>query len=349
MARKTEAVLVASPLRFCVLPFLQNVPFFKGVEEHVVPSQEASKTAPQFGLADPDLRHYGGFLGVELLEKPMMNELALSIFLVAFFAFLFKFGIRRAIILEYERGLLYVSGQFKKTLEPGQYWHSPLFAVIQKIDIRPRFTSISGQEILSADGVTLKISIATCYEITDPVLATHKAQNFQETLYLELQLALRAIISSANIDIILKNRNELSNQLTTMTQVKAQDIGLKLISVNIKDILFPGKLKEVFAQVVSARQEGLATLEKARGEMAALRNLANAAKMIESNPALLQLRLLQTLGQSSGNTLMLGMPASSLASSPNHPAHRRESLGVSATESGQSHTTDSTSSQDDRC
>jgi hypothetical protein len=78
--------------------------------------------------------------------------------------------------------------------------------------------------------------------------------------------------------------------------------------VSVKDIMFPGKLKETFAQVVAARKEGQASLEKARGETAALRNLANAAKMIESNPSLMQLRALQTLGGSTGNTLILGLP-----------------------------------------
>lgn len=73
--------------------------------------------------------------------------------------------------------------------------------------------------------------------------------------------------------------------------------------------MFPGNLKQMFAQVVKARKEGQAALEKARGETAALRNLANAAKMIESHPNLLNLRLLQSVGESSGNTLVLGMPS----------------------------------------
>jgi regulator of protease activity HflC (stomatin/prohibitin superfamily) len=87
---------------------------------------------------------------------------------------------------------------------------------------------------------------------------------------------------------------------------------LRLISVNLKDIMFPGKLKEIFAQVVQARKQGLAALEKARGETAALRNLANVAKMIEGNPNLLQLRLVQALGEAAGNTLILGMPSQSV-------------------------------------
>lgn len=238
----------------------------------------------------------------------MMQYLASSIVLIILLVLLAKYGLRRITILDYEKGLLYRQGKFSTTLGPGQYWYTPLLTLIQKLDLRPRFVSITGQEVLSSDGVTLKVSLAAHYEITDPVAATNKAQNFQDALYLELQIALREIIGSADIDTVLNSRSEFSQKLLAMTEAKAQDLGLKLISVHVKDILFPGKLKEVFAQVVSARKEGLAILEKARGETAALRSLANAAKMIEANPHLIQLRLVQSLGQSSGNSLVFGMP-----------------------------------------
>jgi regulator of protease activity HflC (stomatin/prohibitin superfamily) len=175
------------------------------------------------------------------------------------------------------------------------------------VDVRPRFASITGQEILSSDGVTLKVSLAANFEVVNPDLAINKVQDFQETLYTELQLALRQIIGSVDIDSLMTTREEISQKLAEMTRAKAEELGLRLISVGIKDMMFPGNLREVFAQVVSARKEGLAALEKARGETAALRNLANAAQMIESNPSLMQLRMLQTLGGSSGNTLVLGL------------------------------------------
>ena len=223
-----------------------------------------------------------------------------------------KIGVRRITVLEYEKGLKYVEGKFKAVLEPGQYWYMPFFTIIQKLDIRPRFVSITGQEVMSSDGVTLKVSIAANFEITDPSVAVNKVKNFQEALYLELQMALREIVGAADIDTVLSGRNQLSKRLMETTEPKVKGLGLKLISVNLKDIMFPGKLKEIFAQVVNAKKEGLAALEKARGETAALRNLANAAKMLEGNPNLMQLRLVQALGESSGNTLILGMPSQSV-------------------------------------
>jgi regulator of protease activity HflC (stomatin/prohibitin superfamily) len=219
-----------------------------------------------------------------------------------------KYGVRRVTVYEFERGLKYVRGKFRVVLPPGQYWYWPWFTAVRKLDVRPRFASITGQEVLSSDGVTLKVSLAANYEIEKPDVVINTVQDFQEAMHLQLQLALRQIVGAVDIDSLLATRDEMSRKLAELTEAKAHELGLRLIFVGLKDIMFPGKLKEVFAQVVSARKEGLAALEKARGETAALRNLANAAKMIESNPGLMQLRMLQTLGGSSGNTLVLGLP-----------------------------------------
>jgi regulator of protease activity HflC (stomatin/prohibitin superfamily) len=224
-----------------------------------------------------------------------------------------KYGLRRATVYEYERGIKYTRGKFQAVMPPGQYWYLAWFTSIRKVDVRPRFASITGQEILSSDGVTLKISLAANFEVVNPDLAVNKVQDFQETLYAELQLALRQIIGSVDIDALMTTREEISKKLADMTRTKAEELGLRLISVGVKDIMFPGKLKDIFAQVISARKEGLAALEKARGETAALRNLANAAQMVESNPGLMQLRLLQSLGGSTGNTLVLGLPGPTAA------------------------------------
>lgn len=222
---------------------------------------------------------------------------------------LVKWSIRRIIIFEHERGIKYVKGRLTEALEPGSYWYFTFSTYIQKLDIRPCFVSITGQEVLSSDGVTLKVSIAAKYKITDPTIALNSIANYQEALYLELQVALREIISGAAIDDLLKSRDEISKKLMEMTEQKIQALGLNLLSVSIKDIMFPGQLKQIFAHVVKARKEGQAALEKARAETAALRSLANAARMLESNPHLMQLRIIQAINESSGNTLVLGVPS----------------------------------------
>ena len=236
---------------------------------------------------------------------PLIITLAV---LAAALAALFKWGVTRVTVYEYEKGLRYDKGEFAGVVEPGQYWFIPVFTTIRKVDTRPRFVTIPGQEVLSNDGVTLKVSLAANYQVTDPETAVNKNADYADALYLQLQLALRQIISAADIDAVLAGREEFSTRLMQTCEPKAQELGLQLIEVSVKDIMFPGKLKEVFAQIVNARKQGQAALERARGETAALRNLANAAKMIDTNPNLLQLRAIQALDESSGNTIVLGVP-----------------------------------------
>jgi len=219
-----------------------------------------------------------------------------------------RFLLRRTIIYEYERGLLYVRGAFRRTLDPGPYWFSPLRSRIDRVDVRLRVVTVPGQEVLSADAVTLKISLAARYEVTDPARATNRVQNYADALYLELQLELRALVGETSADELLERRQELSRRLHEASRARAGELGLELHDVSIKDIMFPGELKKIFAQVVKARKDGLAALERARGETAALRHLANAARMMENNPALLQLRTLQTLGDGTGHTVVFGAP-----------------------------------------
>jgi len=147
---------------------------------------------------------------------------------------------RKITIYEYQRGLKYVEGKFAEVLEPGQYWIYTGTTTITPVDIRPSFVSITGQEVLSSDGVTLKVSLAAKYEIKAPHIAVNKIQNYHEALYLELQLALREIIGTEQIDELLEKRKIIGEKLMELTSKKVEDMGLKLLSVDLKDIMFPG-------------------------------------------------------------------------------------------------------------
>jgi len=107
-----------------------------------------------------------------------MQYLVSSILLIGLIVLFLKYGVRRETILEYERGLLYDQGRFRRLLEPGQYWHIPLLVTIRKLDLRPRFASIGGQEVLSLDGITLKVSLAAHYEIIDPIARNAQGGEF---------------------------------------------------------------------------------------------------------------------------------------------------------------------------
>ncbi|MEP6754012.1 MAG: slipin family protein [Chthonomonadales bacterium] len=208
-------------------------------------------------------------------------------------------------IYDFQHGLLYHEGRFERILEPGQYRLSKSKDSVTVIDMRPVDLTISGQEMLTADNVGIKLSVVVTYKVVDPKLAANSSERFQDALYVRVQMALREIVGEFPIDDLLTARQTIAEQLTTRCAPAATALGLEWIDAGVKDINFPTELKRVFAQVVVAREEGLAALERARGESAAIRNLANAAKTFEGNPGLLQLRTLMAAEQGSGNHLVV--------------------------------------------
>jgi regulator of protease activity HflC (stomatin/prohibitin superfamily) len=255
-------------------------------------------------------RRAGTSLEVFRSVLPFVVVLALAVIVVAVIIKLLP--IKRVIVFEYQKALKYKKGRYAATLDPGQYWVSSLSTLVVPVDVRSEFVTIPGQDLLSADGVTVKISLAAEFQVVDTNLAVNKTANFRGNLYLVLQMALREIVSKEKIDALLENRTGISGKLMEIACGKASEMGVKLMSADIKDMMFAGEMKKAFAQVVKAQKDGQAALERARGETAALRSLANAARTMDDNPNLLQLRALQSLADSSGNTLVLGLPNSPL-------------------------------------
>lgn len=235
----------------------------------------------------------------------MGNAFLLGVIAVIAIVFAVLISLRRVVIFEYQRGLLYRNGKFLSALNPGRHTYYAPWYTIQKVDIRTRYITLPGQEVLSADNISMKISLVASYKVTDPYLAVNQVINYEEALYLILQLDLRDVIGSLAVDDLLARREEIGRTVFDRSTQKVVDLGLELQLVNLKDIMFPGELKNIFAQVVNARKAGLAALERARGESAALRNLANAARLLDGNPNLHQLRFLQTLEGKTGNTIVI--------------------------------------------
>ena len=254
--------------------------------------------------------------------QPFIGPL-IALVVVILIALLIRASVRVVTVHDYERGLRYRRGRFSGLVDPGTHFSLPPFTEVHILDGRPSFLTIEGQEVLTSDGVPLKVSLAARYVIGDPVAAITGDQSFQRAIHLELQLGLREVIAAGTVDSVLASRSTIGPAVLEKIGSKVARVGIELLSVDVRDLMVPGDLKRVFAGVVAARKEGEATLERVRSETAALRNLANAGRMVEDNPGLLQLRMLQQLGASSGNTVMLTMPDGQGSSgSPAAPATR---------------------------
>ena len=209
---------------------------------------------------------------------------------------------------DYQRGLRYRRGRFSGLVDPGTHFVMRPFSEIFVLDGRPAFITIEGQEVLTSDVVPIKVSLAARYVIGEPVAAVTGDQNYAIALRLELQLGLRDALAGRTADQLLADRAAIGPAVLERTASRLARIGVELLSVEARDVMVSGELKRAFAGVVTARKEGEAALERARAETASLRNLANAGRMVEDNPGLLQLRMLQQLASSPGSSVVLSMP-----------------------------------------
>jgi regulator of protease activity HflC (stomatin/prohibitin superfamily) len=223
------------------------------------------------------------------------------------------------VVYEHQRGLRYRQGRFRGLVDPGLHVVVRPFSEIRILDGRPTAILLPGQEILTSDGVALKLSLSGRYVVDDPVTAVTSDQDYSRALYVALQIGLRSAVVGRTADEILAGRNEIGPAVAAAVASDLARLGVELLDVDVRDVMVPGELKRAFAAVVAARREGEAALERARGETAALRNLANAGRLVEDNPGLHRLSVLQELGGSTGNTVMLSLDGADGASRPPPP------------------------------
>ena len=214
---------------------------------------------------------------------------------------------RRAVVNQWEQGLLFRNGALLRTLGPGAYRHWGWGYVLRRVDVRPWILQVPVQEVPTADGVTVKVTVAGRVRVIDPVAYVTATQEPVASLYLAAQVALRELVAQATVEELVAGRADAGGRLLAAVR-GVDELGVVLEQLELKDIVLPADLKRAQAQVLIARADGLAALERARGETAALRNLANAARLCADNPALLQLRLLQQLATGPGHTVVIGNP-----------------------------------------
>jgi regulator of protease activity HflC (stomatin/prohibitin superfamily) len=214
---------------------------------------------------------------------------------------------RLVTIYDYQQGVLYSGGRFRKVVEPGQHWTSTR-TQIYAIDLRAQFVQVPGQEIITTDGIAIKLSAFVEYAIADPALSIRASNNLLGLLYAQAQQAIRAAVSEMAFEALLTSRDAIGAKMLEFLAPRAAEIGIKISSCLVRDIMLPSDIRRAYAQSVKAQKEGLAALERGRGETASLRALANAARMLQDNPGLLQLRAVQAIETSKGNhTLTLDL------------------------------------------
>jgi regulator of protease activity HflC (stomatin/prohibitin superfamily) len=201
--------------------------------------------------------------------------------------------------------LLYHDGKLRETLAAGRHVRWGKNYSVTRIDVRKTLMPVVGQEVLTADNVGVKLSVVVTTQIVDAAKTALIADNHAAHIYTAAQTAIRAIVAGITLEALLTERVAIAAQLRELITPQAEAVGVKVHAAEVRDVMLPGDLRKAFSEVLKAKQEGQAALERARGESAALRNLANAARLIDSQPALATLRFLQTLGDANAKQMVV--------------------------------------------
>jgi regulator of protease activity HflC (stomatin/prohibitin superfamily) len=194
-------------------------------------------------------------------------------------------------------GVLFVDGRAVDTLGPGQhaFWRGAAQIVVHEVDRREQTLDISGQEIMTADKVTLRVNALVTYRVTDPRLAASASDDARQALYRQAQLALREAVGARDLDAFLTDKDAPLADVRQALAARAEALGLAVVGAGIRDVILPGEMRDLFNKVTEAKQAAQANLISRREETAAMRSQANTAKLLTENPTLMRLREIEAL------------------------------------------------------
>jgi regulator of protease activity HflC (stomatin/prohibitin superfamily) len=208
------------------------------------------------------------------------------------------------VVQEWERVLLYRDGRFQEMLGPGRHRRMRWRRHRVRVQVRPRLLVVPSQEVLTADGLSVKVSLSVAVRTEDPRRWYESVEDADAFVYAALQIAMREVVATRTLDELLAARDTLPTDVRERVQGATDAVGVVVDSLALRDVMVPAELRRAAADVAAARSQGQAALERARAEVASTRALANAARMVAEQPALLQLRTLQAV-EAGGATVVL--------------------------------------------
>jgi regulator of protease activity HflC (stomatin/prohibitin superfamily) len=196
-----------------------------------------------------------------------------------------------------ERVLEYVDGTFTRELGPGRHRTGPRARTEHRhVWIPERIHTLAPQDVLASDGVTLRVTAAVRWAVSSPRRFVEVTREPFDVVYLAVQVALREAVTGYEVaEVVREARGPVGLALTEAARSAGEQVGIAVREVVVKDLILPPELRAAYAELATARTRGQARLEAARAETAALRSLANGAKLLDEHPALARQRLVEAL------------------------------------------------------
>ena len=199
------------------------------------------------------------------------------------------------VVQQYERGVIFVLGRLTGAKGPGLFLVPPFVSRMSKVDLRIITLTVPPQEVITRDNVTIRVTAVLYFYVTDPIAAVVNVVNFNQATTQIGQTTLRNVLGQSELDELLAERKKINRDLQVIIDEQTERWGVKVTAVEIKDVELPATMQRAMAKQAEAEREKRAKVIHAQGELLASTQLAQAAAVIGSQPAALQLRYLQTL------------------------------------------------------
>lgn len=217
--------------------------------------------------------------------------ITIVIFLSVFLPQMFK------IMREYERGVVFRLGKFQSTKGPGLIVLIPFIDKVERVDLRVLTINVERQEVITKDNVTVNVDAITFFRVVDAEKAVIQVERYIAATSMIAQTTLRSVLGQFELDELLAERDKINKQIQTIIDRQTDPWGIKVVSVEVKDVILPETMKRAMARQAESERDRRAKIINAQGEYEAATKLVEAGKMIEKTPTALQLRFLQTMNE----------------------------------------------------
>jgi regulator of protease activity HflC (stomatin/prohibitin superfamily) len=214
------------------------------------------------------------------------------------------------VLREYQRGVLFRLGRLRPLAGPGLVFLIPLVDRMVRVDLRTVTLTIPPQEVITRDNVPARVNAVAYFRVTDPARAITEVEQYAVATSQIAQTTLRSVLGHAELDDLLAERDQLNDSLARIIDEQTEPWGIKVTTVEIKDVEIPEAMQKAMARQAEAERERRAKIINSEGEFQAAQKIYEAAEILSRNPASLQLRYLQTLLELGGekSTIVFPLP-----------------------------------------
>jgi regulator of protease activity HflC (stomatin/prohibitin superfamily) len=214
------------------------------------------------------------------------------------------------VLREYQRGVLFRLGRLRPLTGPGLVFLIPFVDRMERVDLRTVTLTIPPQEVITRDNVPARVNAVAYFRVTDPAKAITEVEAYPVATSQIAQTTLRSVLGRAELDDLLSERDQLNDSLRRIIDDQTEPWGIKVTTVEIKDVEIPEAMQRAMARQAEAERERRAKIINAEGEFQAAQKIYEAAEILSRNPAALQLRYLQTLLELGGekSTIVFPLP-----------------------------------------